>query len=199
MRKKIAVLFMTAGILLLLTAGGILVYNTLENKSAEENSELIVHSIIDMVNQSEQSERDPFDTEMKAETIDGNSYIGYLQIPSLELYLPVMSDWDYNKLKISPCRYYGSTKTDNLVIAAHNYRSHFGYIGNLKADDAVVFTDMEGNTGLYKVTSVELLMPTDTELVKDTGDDLILYTCTYGGAQRITVRCEKTASSDKTK
>jgi hypothetical protein len=25
--------------------------------------------------------------------------------------------------------------------------------------------------------------------VKDTGDDLILYTCTYGGAKRITVRC----------
>ena len=100
-----------------------------------------------------------------------------------------MSDWDYNRLKISPCRYYGSTKTDNLVIAAHNYKYHFGYLGKLKPGDVVIFTDMESETRRYKVISVEILMPTDTQKVKDSGDDLILYTCTYGGAKRITVRC----------
>ncbi len=199
MKKRIAVLFMTAGILLLSASAGLLVFNTFENKNAAENSDMLVNSIIDIVNKAEPIERDPFDTEMEKVNIDGNDYIGYIQIPALELYLPVMADWDYEKLKISPCRYYGSTKTDNLVLAAHNYRSHFGYIGNLNIDDIIVFTDMAGNINLYKVISVELLQPTDTDKVKDTGDDLILYTCTYGGAQRITVRCEKTASADNSK
>lgn len=192
MRKKIAVTFMVTGLLLLFASASILVFNTLENKNAEENADLLVHSIIDIVNQVQPEEKDPFDTEMKTETIDGNEYIGYLEIPDLNLYLPVMADWDYEKLKISPCRYYGSTKTDNLVIAAHNYKSHFGYLGNLRIDEIIAFTDMEGQKTVYRVNSVELLQPTDVEKVKDTGDDLILYTCTYGGAQRITVRCART-------
>lgn len=138
---------------------------------------------------AEEEPIDPFDEEMKIKEINGYGYIGYLSIPALELDLPVMSEWDYGRLKISPCRYYGSTKTDNLVIAAHNYRFHFGYLGHLKPGDTVVFTDMESETLRYTVTSVEQLMPTDVDKVKDTGDDLILYTCTYGGAKRITVRC----------
>ena len=100
-----------------------------------------------------------------------------------------MSEWDYGRLKIAPCRYYGSTKTDNLVIAAHNYRFHFGYLGQLQAGDSVLFTDMESKVTEYKVDYVELLMPTDVDKVKDSSSDLILYTCTYGGAKRITVRC----------
>ena len=48
---------------------------------------------------------------------------------------------------------------------------------------------MEGTKNMYTVTSVEILHPTDTELVKDTGDDLILYACTYSGRTRIVVRC----------
>ena len=53
----------------------------------------------------------------------------------------------------------------------------------------MVENDMDSEVLRYKVDSVELLMPTDVDKVKDSGDDLILYTCTYGGAKRITVRC----------
>ena len=126
---------------------------------------------------------------MSVREIDGYGYIGYLSVPALNLDLPVMSEWDYGRLKISPCRYYGSTKTDNLVIAAHNYKVHFGYLGNLKQGDTVIFTDMDSRIHSYKVDFVELLIPTDVDKVKDSGNDLILYTCTYGGAKRIVVRC----------
>ena len=52
----------------------------------------------------------PSDTEqdMPVIEIEGNFYIGVLEIPSLELSLPVMADWDYEKMKIAPCHYYGS-------------------------------------------------------------------------------------------
>ena len=147
-------------------------------------------AIIDTVdNNQTNDEIDPFDTEMKVVDIEGNDYIGYLDIPELNVTLPVMSECDYSRLRVAPCRYYGSIKTDNLVICAHNYKSHFGYIGELSLDSMVMFTDMEGTKNMYTVTSVEILHPTDTELVKDTGDDLILYTCTYSGRTRIVVRC----------
>lgn len=191
MKRKIAITFMTLGILFIGFAMGLLIYNNYESKRAQESSDVLMESIRLSIAENELKNNiiDPFDEEMRIKEIDGYGYIGYLSIPALKLDLPVMSEWDYGRLKISPCRYFGSTKTDNLVIAAHNYRFHFGYLGNLKPGDTVIFTDMDSEIRRYKVDSVELLMPTDVDKVKDSGDDLILYTCTYGGAKRITVRC----------
>lgn len=191
MRRKIAITLMSVGVIFIGLAMGLLIYNNYENRKAQENSDALMESIrLSIVEvESEEVATDPFEEEMKIKEINGYGYIGYLSIPALQLDLPVMSEWDYGRLKVSPCRYYGSTKTDNLVIAAHNYRFHFGYLGRLKPGEKVVFTDMESEKHVYQVTSVEQLMPTDVDKVKDTGDDLILYTCTYGGAKRITVRC----------
>lgn len=191
MKRKIAIAFMIFGVVFIVTAMGILIYNDYENIKAQERANFLMESIrLDIAeNELEDNIIDPFDEEMKIKEIDGYGYIGYLSIPALNLELPVMSEWDYGRLKISPCRYYGSTKTDNLVIAAHNYKSHFGYIGKLEPDDTVIFTDMEGEVISYKVTAVEILQPTDVNKVKDAGGDLVLYTCTYGGKSRITVRC----------
>lgn len=190
MRRKIGITLITLGLLLIVFAVGLLVYNSYESRRAEEESRQLINSLVDIAEENRTSEEtDPFDTEMKVVDIDGYGYIGYLSVPELGLNLPVMAEWDYPRLKIAPCRYYGSSKTDNLVICAHNFRSHFGYIGRLQADSEVIFTDMEGTRLAYIVTSVDILQPTDTELVKDTGDDLILYTCTYGGRTRVVVRC----------
>lgn len=198
MRRKIGVTFMSAGLVLIFAALALLVYNNYESKRAQETSDELMESLrVVIESETEETPVDPFDEEMKIKEIDGYGYIGYLSVPALNLDLPVMSQWDYGRLKISPCRYYGSTKTDNLVIAAHNYRYHFGYLGHLKAGDAVIFTDMESNVFSYTVDSVELLMPTDVDKVKDSGDDLILYTCTYGGAKRITVRCSYSGNNIK--
>ncbi|MBE6783105.1 MAG: sortase [Ruminococcaceae bacterium] len=194
MKRKIGITLVALGLALIIFAVGLLIYNNYENKRAEAYAADVINKMVDVIKQNKNSstEKDPFDEEMKVVEIDGYGYIGYISIPGFNLNLPVMSEWDYSRLKISPCRYYGSTKTDNLVICAHNFNSHFGYIGKLEPDMAVSFTDMEGEITEYSVVSVEILQPTDTDKVKDTGDDLIVYTCTYGGRTRIAVRCEKT-------
>ena len=51
--------------------------------------------------------------------------IGILEIPALDLNL-VISSWSYSSLRLAPCRYSGSAYKGDLVIAAHNYQSHFG-------------------------------------------------------------------------
>lgn len=130
--------------------------------------------------------------EMPETEIDGNMYIGVLKIPSQGLELPVMSKWDYAKLRLSPCRYVGSVYLNNMVICAHNYDRHFGRIKNLQLGDELSFTDVDGNVFSYRVIEVETLKPRASEEMKN-GDwwDLTLFTCTLGGATRITVRCER--------
>ena len=124
--------------------------------------------------------------------IDGVKYIGILEIPALGLELPVISSWSYPALNIAPCRYVGSAYTDDLVIAAHNYSTHFAGLKELQPGCAVIFTDSDGNRFEYEVVLTETLQPDHVEEMKSGGWDLSLFTCTIGGQYRVTVRCEKT-------
>ncbi len=129
--------------------------------------------------------------EMPTQTVDGREYIGVIEIPSRAIELPVISEWSYPALRTAPCRYDGSPYTDNFIIAAHNYKSHFGPIKYLSVGDEVVFTDVDGNVFRYSVAGLETIMPTDIDAMKNGEYPLTLFTCTYGGKSRIAVRCER--------
>lgn len=129
--------------------------------------------------------------EMPTVVIDGQGYIGYLSVPALELELPVMGQWSYEGLKTAPCRFAGSVYTDNLVVMAHNYESHFGRLDELEPGDRISFTDMGGVTTAYQVAEVEVLEAGDVEEMTAGKWNLTLFTCTYGGKKRFAVRCGK--------
>lgn len=131
------------------------------------------------------------DMEMPVIRHNGQDYIGTLEIPAIGLEIPVISKWNYPRLRIAPCRYYGSAYTNDLVISAHNYRTHFGNINQLKAGDVVRFTDADGNVFHYTVSLRETLGPKDVYAMTHSDFDLTLFTCTVGGSYRVTVRCER--------
>lgn len=122
--------------------------------------------------------------------IDGNLYIGILEIPPLDLKLPVINSWSYEALRTAPCRYAGSVYQNNLVIAAHNYNAHFGSLSYLVPGDSVIVTDVNGNTFFFEVAEIQKLTPTALENALTDGWDLTLFTCTIGGQARLTVRCK---------
>lgn len=128
---------------------------------------------------------------MPEETIDGRSYIGVLDIPALGLSFPIISEWSYDALQIAPCRYSGSAYLDNLVIAGHNYRSHFASLPQLQPGDSVTFTDMDGNVFSYEVSSLETLSPYAISDMTSGDWDLALFTCTVGGQSRLAIRCDQ--------
>lgn len=126
-----------------------------------------------------------------ATSLGGHRLLGKLEIPALSLELPVLDSWDDEKLKLAPCRYQGSAQGDDLIIAGHNYREHFGSLGDLQAGDAVSFTDLEGVTAAYTVTQVQQLSGADVAEMAAGDWDLTLFTCTLDGFSRITVRCDR--------
>ena len=131
------------------------------------------------------------DMEMPEKEIAGDYYIGVLEIPSLGISLPVIGEWDYDALQIAPCRYSGSAYTGNLVIAAHNYQTHFGRIKTLSSGDQMIFTDVKGRSFLYEVAAVETIQSTAVEEVLNEEWDLTLFTCTIDGFERVAVHCLK--------
>lgn len=182
------------GVVLLLAAGGLYAYNRYEDAHAGAEAQTVVADLQQKVENPEpEAESGPLDPELPVVEVDGNEYVGEISIPAIGIDLPVMSEWSYPKLKISPCRQFGSSRTDDLVIAAHNYESHFGKIGTLALGDEVRFTDMDGIENHYTVSAIEVHDPTDVEAVEHSGHDLVLYTCTYGGKTRIVVFCDRSA------
>lgn len=128
--------------------------------------------------------------DMPETEVNGGNYIATLSIPAISLELPVNTQWNYVNLKQSPCRYNGSAYTHDLIICAHNYDIHFGSIKYLNPGDTVILTDMDGNRFVYAVSYTETLGAFDVDELRAGDWDLTLFTCTVGGASRVTVRCE---------
>lgn len=202
-KNKAGIICIAIGAALILAALLLLLHNMAEDdlagKTAINKLSELQDEISERENQLEPTIHvNPYDEDEVAESkemtvaeIDGYGYIGYLSIPVLKLKLPVMSEWSYPQLKIAPCRQFGSTKSDDLVIAGHNYRTHFGHLSSLRVDDLVQFTDMDGTVSYYVVGEVNTIPPDSTDEVEHSQWALVLYTCTPGGKNRVMVGCQR--------
>ena len=187
--------WINAGLLLIAAALFLSAYNERESHEARDSARQVIAQLCDALpTEAGDDEAEPttlpeslpdVQREMPVKTINGR----VLSIPSLELELPVISQWDYPALKVAPCRYSGSLYQDNLIICAHNYASHFGKLKELRIGDRLSFTDADGNIFYYEVGEIEILAPDAMEEMTDSDWDLTLFTCTLGGKNRVTVRC----------
>lgn len=216
MRRKQGTLFMIAGALLLITAGLLFYRNLQEETEAEVYASNALKQIQKVLPSLEEKSaaivaaaNDPDETaliaaqadeaqdavaeaaQMQTIQVKEDTYIGVVQIPSLNLELPVMSDWSYPKLMHSPCRYAGSYLDDTLVIAGHSVRAHFRGLRQIQVGASVVFTNAVGNVILYQVVAVETLGSTEVDKLIHSDYDLTLFTCTPGGVHRVVVRCNR--------
>ena len=204
MRKGFGVCCIILGICCLLASVGLIAYNHWEEEKAQDASRNILQNVQESILDNTQEESVPeertqdesaeipadFPQEMLTTQVNGYDCIGVLSIPVLELELPVLTDWSYTKLKVAPCHYFGSCFEKDFVIAAHNYQSHFGKLSALQPEDLILFTDVSGTVHCYEVVLLETLPGNATEEMITSGFDLSLYTCTVGGASRVTVRCK---------
>jgi len=189
------------GISLITVSLIITTHNIYEEEQAGKNSANVLNIMKENIEKNIEEEikenTQQINNETKEEStkktinIEGYDYIGTISIPTLNLELPVMSEYDYDRLKISPCRYYGNIHTNDLIICAHSYKTHFKNIDKLNQKDLIIITDTDGIKYVYEVLEIEILKPTDVSKMIDNEFDLTLYTCTNDGLNRITIRCNK--------
>ena len=214
MKSKAAKICIAAGIVCIIGALSLFLYNIYTSHKAGVLSQKAVNGIKEAISSSrsvnngsesggnksagssgndsaETSSEESKDGEKSTVTVNGEEYVGYISIPSLALELPVMAQWSYEKLNVSSCRYSGSVETDDLVIAAHNYSSHFGFISKLAAGDRVSFIDINGIQTDYGVVLSDTLSPASVSDMTAGEYDLTLFTCTETGLARVTVRLNK--------
>lgn len=189
------------GAVLLFAALSLVLWNNYESSRAEKSANQALSNLLDKMpektinsNDSDAQKINEYlsedDSYVPTIEVDGKLYIGVVYIPSIKTELPVMKDWSYENLNIAPCRYYGSIKHENLIIAAHNYTSFFDKINKLSPGDEIIFVTADGISYEYEVTQSELIDGGNSFLMRDNQDnwDLTLFTCTWSGYSRVTVR-----------
>ena len=193
MKANRGAVWINAGLLLIAAALFLSAYNEWEAHEARDSARQVIAQLCDELptEAGEPTTLPDVRQEMPVKTINGRDYIGVLSIPSLELELPVISQWDYPALKVAPCRYSGSLYQDNLIICAHNYASHFGKLKELQPGDIVLFTDMDEHVVTFQMVERETLNPMDAEGMEAGDWDLTLFTCTIDGQTRVTIRFER--------
>ncbi len=190
--KKTGKLLMVIGVLLFITSVGLTVYNGYMDTRAQKLSGEVLSKIEIPETNTQKIPDYKVNPEMDlpVKEVDGKDYIGTVSVPTLELTLPVMAEWSYSNFKIAPCRYEGTPYKNNFIICAHNYRRHFGGLRDLALGSKVTFKDMDGNIFKYEVIGTDILDNNAVEEMSAGEWDMTLFTCTYGGATRVTVRCK---------
>ena len=122
---------------------------------------------------------------------------GILSIPDLGLRLPVLADCDDELLKLSVCIYErdGGQEGGRMVIAGHNYRSHFGTLENLSQGAVVSYTPLDGEETAYQVTEITQIDADDYEALEAGEWDMTLLTCNLDMTKRILVRLSLTGEA----
>ena len=206
---------MTLGVLFIAAAVVLTCYNLWDERQAEQNVSAAMEQVAKVIPEELKSVEEQLkdvssleeveipdyilnpDMEMPKTKVDGQEYIGVVEIPALSLTLPVISECDDEKLKITPCRYMGSAYTNDLILSGHSYKTHFRYIRTLDIGNSVIFTDMDGNRFEYEVCGIEVIPETNVEQMEVGEWDLSLFTCTYDGNSRHTVRCKLVSDANR--
>jgi len=206
MKNSLSKVLIISGVLLILVAVGLFVYSRIDDHLAGLRAQRLLEQVLsegwDIVVLDEAEQRtashDPSAIALVNDEEDqhssgyaGRQIIGILEIPSLKLALPVLHASTNALLNISVARYTGdvSDRPERLVIAGHNFDSHFGRIYTLSPGDEILFTTPGGQTFSYSMIRLESCHMSEKEAVQ-AGDDweITLLTCQDDRTMRYLVR-----------
>ena len=123
--------------------------------------------------------------------------LGILHFPSLGRKVPVLGEeMTDDMLNVAPCHYGGPEspqEAGNIIIAGHNYKSHFGSLRKLKPAQIVVWETPDGFEHRYEVSEVKEIEPNDFDYVEKNINtySITLFTCTDSGRMRWAVKLKK--------
>lgn len=136
-RNKLGIALICLGLVLVLGALALTGINLYDQQQAAASSQAALEELMQQLPQETLSKEEPLEDtplsmellkketvdylknpymEMPVVSIDGIDYIGYLEIPSLGLTLPVISETSSGNLLKAPCRFFGSAYTGNLQL-----------------------------------------------------------------------------------
>lgn len=176
------------------------IMNDFEDLTVAEDDDILVVALNDNATEIPKDPPKILDEFNKVYTTEnGTEYRidSILNIPSLDIRYPVISESTNELLKISLNKFWGGepNAVGNYCIVGHNYDGKdifFGKLHKLQNGDTVELTDKTGKTLTYKVYDKFVVQPTDvacTSQLTNGRTEATLITCADGGKTRLIVKC----------
>lgn len=167
-----------------------------EDTTTVENNTLVV-ALNENVEEVEPEILDRFNVEYTTDKGTKYKIDAILNIPSLGIYYPVISETSEELLKISLNKFWGGepNAVGNYCIAGHNYDGKdilFGKLNKIQNGDIVELEDKTGKVLEYKVYNTFIVKPTNVECTSQLTNgrkEMTLITCADGGKTRLIVKC----------
>lgn len=110
------------------------------------------------------------------------SIIGLIEIPSINISYPILSNTTTELLKISICRFAGPfpNRVGNLCMAGHNYKNNmmFSKIDELNKNDSIFISDLNNNRLEYIIYDKFNTKEDNLSCTKQTNNiEITLITC----------------------
>ena len=196
MKKIFGLLLTLTGAVLLLAAGVLFFLQWRESSLAGQNSQNLLSQTMEVIRQERETtmydpaEADTDPGQMPGTALSGYDLIGVLRVSSVQVEQPIQSSWNYELLKVSPCRYSGSLEGEDLILLGHNYVTHFAPLRQVQLGDRVEFCDMSGIWHNFTVAEIQVLKAAQLDELTGSGYPLTIFTCTRDGVSRLVLRCE---------
>lgn len=130
---------------------------------------------------------------------NGNFFvIGSIEIPSIKINYPILSDTNEELLKIAPCRFYGPYPNceGNLCIAGHNYDDNrfFSNLYKLEIGDVINIYDSTNSLIIYSVYDKYEINKNDTSCTSQNTygkREITLVTCNNLNGNRLIIKAKE--------
>ena len=169
------------GVMLIISSVSLMLYQSVGQKMTVQSNAEIVDTLFTLMPSVHSGEKDDrVDMNMPMLEIDGENFIGIIEIPLFDRKLPVCGSWNSHKVSEFPCRYSGSLYDGSLIIGGSDAAGQFDFTKNISIGDSVFLTDMVGGQYFYRVEWIEITADVSTEnLVSDKADMILFARNTY--------------------
>lgn len=172
-----------------------------DENNSEENKDVwkvIVGSIEELKKEEEKKDKEEKNGTYTASNGQIYKTVGTINIPSINVKYPILSETTEALLKVSPCKFYGPEPNEvgNFCVAGHNYRNSqfFSKALDLVVGDVINITDLSGRTIKYSIYDKYTVVPEDTSCTSQltNGKKIVtLITCTDDNAKRVIIQAKE--------
>jgi len=188
--KKSTALLVILGTLLVIGAAVLVLFSRVSVSMAEKRNTETVQTLRSLMPEIRNAVKDTaVDSVMPVLEIDGDDYIGIVEIPAYNAVLPVRNEWDKGDASSSPCRFAGSVYDGSLVIGASDNKGMFDFMKAITAGDIVSVTDVSGSRYSFAVADIVRTSDVSSDNLCDVEYDLTLFARNTYGFDYTVVRC----------
>ena len=128
------------------------------------------------------------DNSMPVLSLEGEDYIGILEIPAFGSVLPVGADW--GNITRYPCCFSGSVYDGSIRIGATTQAGQYDFYRDISVGNALYFTDMTGNRYGYVVADIRYTRHAGEETPDSREADLTLFLQNVYAFEYIQIYCK---------